>query len=619
MSYSPDPIQGMRTFSRDKEALKHKMKPGTIQRIIRFIRPYSSKIIVFLFLVVCEAAVGVVNPLVYRQLVNRGILLGNARLVIILSLLAVVFALVGWAFTFAQRYVAVRIGHIMLFDLRMTVFAHIQRMPLAFFTQTRTGALVSRLDNDVTGVRDAFTDTISTAVGNLLTVLLILTAMFALSWQITTVVVVLVPAFMVPVRYVSRRLRALTRENYNRAAEISDIMVERFNVAGAQASKIFARPKDEQRVFELHASRVRDIGITIATYARFYYVALGLVSSLGVAAVYGWGGVLAAHRILDVGTLIALVAYLMRLNAPLIALSNLQVSIMTTLVSFERIFEILDLQPMIVEAAHAKPIPACPVRIEFVGVGFRYPSAAEVSIASLESVAILSKNSNKDVLHDISFVVEPGQLVAIVGPSGAGKTTLSQLVTRLYDVRTGVIRINGVDLRDATFDSIRQTVGVVTQEAHLFHDTIRANLLYAKTAATETELTAALCAAQILPLVQSLPQRLDTVVGDRGYRLSGGERQRIAIARLLLKAPSVVILDEATAHLDSESENEIQRAFDVALAGRTSIVIAHRLSTIRSADLILVLDDGCIVERGRHKELLEAGKLYAQLYKTQFR
>jgi ATP-binding cassette subfamily B protein len=610
--------RGAHSLQKDGEVLKHKMTPGTIPRVLRFGRPYAGILSFFLGLVVLDAAAGVVNPLIYRQLINRGILLGDAPLIVRLALMAAGVSVVDSALTFFQRQIASRVGLEIVFDLRTRVFVHIQEMSLAFFTRARTGALVSRLNSDVAGVKDAFTDILSTAIGNLVTVTLVLGVMFSLSWRLTLATLILVPVFLLPARYVGRRLRALTKESYDRAADMNSLMVERFNVAGAMVSKIFGRPRDERAAFERQAGRVRDIGLKISTYARLLFIGLGLVASLAVAVVYGWGGVQAVKHTLDVGTVVALISYLIRLYGPLTALSNLQVDVMTTLVSFERVFEVLDLQPMVTEKADARPVPPGPVRLEFDHVSFRYPTAAEVSLASLESVAVLSKHPEKEVLRELTFVAEAGQMIALVGPSGAGKTTLAQLAARLYDVRTGAIRFNGVDLRDATLESVRRTVGMVMQDAHLFHDTIRANLLYAKPEASEAELLAALHDAQIAPLVASLPQGLDTVIGDRGHRLSGGEKQRVAIARLLLKAPAFVILDEATAHLDSESERAIQEAFLTALKGRTSLVIAHRLSTVQNADLILVLNQGRIVEHGRHEALLQAGGLYAQLYRTQF-
>ena len=610
--------RGAHSLQKNDDVLKHKLAPGTIPRIARFGRPYAGILAFFLSLVVLDAAVGVINPLIYRQLINHGILAGNARLVVVLACAAAGVALVDSALTFWQRQMAARIGLEIVLDLRTRVFVHIQQMSLAFFTRTRTGALVSRLNSDVSGVRDAFTDILSTAVGNLVTVTLVLAAMFSLSWRLTLASLILVPIFLLPARYAGRRLQALMRESYDRLAEMNNLMVERFNVSGAMVAKVFGRPEEEKTAFARQAGRVRDIGLTVSTYARLLFIGLGLVASLAVAVVYGWGGVQAVRQTLDVGTVVALVSYLIRLYGPLTALSNLQVDVMTTLVSFERVFEVLDLQPMVKEKPEARPIPPGPIRVEFECVGFRYPTADEVSLASLESVAVLSKHPEREVLHDISFVAEAGRMIALVGPSGAGKTTLAQLAARLYDVRAGAIRFNGVDLRDATFASVRGAVGMVMQDAHLFHDTIRANLLYAKPEASEAELEAALGDAQIKSVVASLPQGLDTVIGDRGHRLSGGERQRVAIARLLLKAPALVILDEATAHLDSESERAIQEAFASALRGRTSLVIAHRLSTVQNADLILVLNQGRIVEKGSHEELLRNGHLYAQLYRTQF-
>jgi ATP-binding cassette subfamily B protein len=608
----------VRSFAKDNDVLKHKLAPGLVRKVFRFGRPYYGILALFLVLVVLDAATGVVNPLIYRKLINRGILLQNGGLVVKLALLAGGVAIVDAALTFAQRTIATKVGLEIVQDLRTKVFAHIQTMSLAFFSRTRTGALVSRLNSDVSGVRDAFTDILSTAIGNIVTVTLVLTTMFALSWRLTLAALLIIPIFIFASRFVSHRVRDLTRERLDRTAEMNNLMVERFNVAGAMVAKIFGHPPEEIDTFTEQAGRVRDITMKVSNYSRLLFISLGLMSSLSVAILYGWGGALAARGQLDVGTLVALVSYLIRLYGPLTSLSNLQIDVMTTLVSFERVFELLDLQPMVKQRPDARPIPSGPVRIEFDHVDFRYPTSSEVSLASLESVAVLSQHPERQVLHDVSFVAEPGQLVALVGPSGAGKTTLGQLAARLYDPRAGVVRLNGVDLRDATLDSVQGAVGMVMQDAHLFHDTLRANLLYARPGASDDQIKAALRDAQVLSVVEALPQGLDTVIGERGHRLSGGEKQRVAIARLLLKAPPVVILDEATAHLDSESERAIQLAFRTALAGRTSLVIAHRLSTVQNADLIIVLERGRIVERGRHEDLLAAGKLYAQLYQTQF-
>jgi len=611
-------MRGTGGFKKDESVLNHKMAPGTVRRVIRFGRPYYPILSVFLFLVALDSAAGLINPLIYRQLINRGILPGNTRLVMELALTAAGVAIVDSALTFVQRTMATKIGLEIVYDLRKKVFAHVQQMSVAFFSRTRTGAMVSRLNSDVSGVNDAFTDILSTAVGNLLTVTLVLTTMFVLSWRLTLASLVLIPAFVLPARFVGGKMRKLTREAYDRTAEMNNLMIERFNVGGALLAKIFGRPEEDLALFADRAASLRETRFRASNCARLLYIGLGLMAALAVAVVYGWGGTLAAERTIDVGTLIALVSYLLRLYGPLTALGNLQVDVLTTLVSFERVFELLDLKPLVVEKSDAQPIPAGPVRLEFVDVTFRYPTATEVSLASLESVAVLSPFSEKTILHEISFVAEPGQMIALVGPSGAGKSTLAQLTARLYDPRAGAVRINGIDLRDVTTKSIQRTVGMVMQDAHLFHDTLRANLLYARPEATDEQLKAALRDAQILSAVEALPQGLDTVIGERGHRLSGGERQRVAIARLLLKAPPLVILDEATAHLDSESERAIQLAFRTALAGRTSLVIAHRLSTVQAADQILVLEKGRVVQRGRHEELLDAGGLYAQLYRTQF-
>lgn len=610
-------IGAWRSFGQDSSVLKQKVKPGTTKRTIVFARPYAGWLLLFFLVVVVDASIGIINPLIYRRIINNGILQGNAQLIIHLALIVAGLGLFDGALGLMQTYLSSKIGAGIVLSLRQRLFEHIQQMPLAFFTRAQTGALVSRLNNDVGGARTAFTDILSNVVGNLITVTLILGAMFVLSWRITIAALILLPLFVLPARFWGRKLQSLTRESYDLGSAMNNVMVERFNVAGALLAKLFGRPNDDSKMFEEKATRVSDIGVKMAIYGRLFFTALIVTATCASALAYGWGGVLAVRHLLDIGTVVALTAYLARLYAPLLGLSNVQVSIMTALVSFERVFEVLDLPPMIREKPDAVSVPAGPARIVFDHVSFRYPAPAEVSLASLESIAVPDKRPQKPVLLDISFTAEPGQLVALVGPSGAGKTTITHLVPRLYDVQNGSITINGMDVRDATLDSLHRRIGVVTQEAHLFHDTIRANLLYARPSATAEEMKAALRDAQILNLIESLPDKLETLVGERGYRFSGGEKQRIAIARLLLKAPDIVILDEATAHLDSESEAAIQRALETALAGRTSIVIAHRLSTILKADQILVVQNGTIVQRGTHAQLMSQQGLYAELYERQ--
>ena len=608
----------MRSMRRDDTVMQQRLPAGILRRIAGFAKPYRALLGVFLVLIIVDAVIGAANPLIYRSIIDNGIARHRSGLIVGLAVLVGGLAVVDALLSLWQRWVSARIGEGLIFDMRTQVFDHVQRMPIAFFTRTQTGALVSRLNNDVLGAQQAFTDTLSSVVSNVIGVAITLGAMFFLSWEITLVALALLPVFLLPARFVGRRLASITRESYTLNAQMTNTMTERFNVSGALLVKLFGHHRDETREFSDKAGRVRDIGITQAMYTRVFMVALLLTASLATALVYGWGGVLAARGTFMVGTVVALTAYLNRLYGPLTALSNVQVDVMTALVSFDRVFEVLDLPPMIADKPDAVAIPRGPALIEFDHVDFGYPSAEEVSLASLESVAVLDRTPQNQVLFDVTFRAEPGQLVALVGPSGAGKTTISHLVPRLYDARAGAVRINGIDVRDATLDSVGAAVGVVTQDAHLFHETIRSNLRYAKPDATDDELTEALRAAQILTLVESLPDGLDTVVGDRGYRLSGGEKQRIAIARLLLKAPDIVVLDEATAHLDSESEVAVQRALKTALAGRTSLVIAHRLSTVREADQLLVVQDGRIVERGRHEDLLRQGGLYAELYRTQF-
>ncbi len=617
--------QAMRSFSRDRSVTQQRLKPGSVRRIVSYARPYRLHLAVYLAMTVVAAVVGVAVPLLMKNIVDDGILPKNTAVVFEIAGIVAGLALASAGLSVAMRWFSARIGEGLIYDLRTEVFQHVQRQPIAFFTRAQTGSLVSRLNSDVIGAQQALTSTLSGVVSNIVSLVLVFAAMIWLSWLVTVISLVLIPMFIIPARLVGRRLQRLTRESMQLDAEMGSTMTERFNVAGAMLVKLFGDAENESRVFAHRAARVRDIGVVTAMYGGALFIALSLLASMATAVVYGVGGGLVIHGTFELGTLVALTALLGRLYGPITALSNVQVDVMTALVSFDRVFEVLDLKPLISDSPDATPLPraaaAAAPEVSFDQVSFRYPSASEVSLASLESIALPSPEraaGGQDVLHGMSFTAPAGQLTALVGPSGAGKTTITHLVSRLYDPASGTVRIGGHDLRDITQESLHQAVGVVTQDAHMFHDTIRANLSYARPSATEEELIQACTSAQIWELIASLPDGLDTVVGDRGYRLSGGEKQRLAIARLLLKAPAVVVLDEATAHLDSESEVAVQRALKAALAGRTSLVIAHRLSTIREADQILVVDAGRIRERGRHDELLAAGGLYAELYHTQF-
>lgn len=610
----------LRAMRKEGELEGRRPTRETARRVFSFARPFRGLIAYFLGLVVLSSIIAVATPVLAGRVVNAITAGGSqaATTVVRIALLIAALAVVDAGLSLAQRGFSVRIGEGIIYDLRTKVYDHVQRMPLQFFTRTQTGALVSRLNNDVMGAQQAFTSTLSGTVGNIISLVLTAGVMFSLSWQVTALSLVLVPAFLLPARRVGRRLADITRESYNLDATMNATMTERFGVAGALLVKLFGRPDAEAARFGDRAKRVRDIGVQQAMYSTTFFVAMMLVASLAQALTYGLGGWLAVRGTIDAGTVVTLALLLTRLYGPITALSNVRVSIMSALVSFERVFEVLDLPPGIAERPDARPVPAGASRVEFRDVQFRYPAASDVSLASLEDVASLDRTTTEPVLRGVSFTVEPGQMVALVGPSGAGKSTTAMLVTRVYDVTDGAVLVGDLDVRDATLTSLRDTIGVVTQDAHLFHESLADNLRYARPEATDDELWTALHRAQVGDLVRNLPDGLSTVVGERGYRFSGGEKQRIAIARLLLKAPSIVILDEATAHLDSESEAAVQRALSEALVGRTALVIAHRLSTVRDADQILVLDGGRIVERGTHDELVSAGGLYAELYRTQF-
>ncbi len=608
----------MHSMRRDPSITSASLRPGVARRIVGFARPFRTQILLFLAFVVVDSMLVVAVPLLLKRIIDDGVIPGNKEVVVTSALLVAGLAVLDAALGLVERYLSSSIGEGLIFRLRVKVFAHVQRMPIAFFTRTQTGSLVSRLNSDVIGAQQAFTSTLSGVVSNVVTLVVVLIAMLSLSWQITLVALVMLPLFVIPAQLLGRRLAAISREAMGLNADMGQTMTERFNVSGALLIKIFGQLPREEQVFSDKASRVRDIGVRSAMYGRLLFTALTLVASLATALVYGAGGWFVIDGQMQVGALVAMAALLGRLYGPLTALSNVQVDVMTALVSFDRVFEVLDLEPLVHDREGAIALPDGASSVEFDHVAFRYPRADEVSLASLESVAVLDQTEPAQVLRDVTFSVPTGQVVALVGPSGAGKSTITHLVSRLYDVRGGAVRIGGHDVRDVTLESLHNAIGVVSQDAHMFHDTIRGNLLLARPEATEAELVQACRDAQIWNLVGALPDGLDTVVGDRGYRLSGGEKQRLALARLLLKAPSVVVLDEATAHLDSESEAAVQRALATALEGRTAIVIAHRLSTIRDADEILVVDEGSIVERGTHEGLLRAGGLYADLYRTQF-
>jgi ATP-binding cassette subfamily B protein len=606
-----------RSMTADPSVKEQKLKPGTVKRIFSFAQPYKRSIIFFLITVVLDAVLVVATPLLLRRLIDDGVIPKNGLLVTQLALMVGALAVADALMSMIGRWYSSQIGEGLIYDLRALVYAHVQRQSIAFFTRTQTGALISRINSDVIGAQQAFTASLSGVVSNVVSLVLVGVTMLILSWQITVVALILLPLFLIPTKWVGRKLQSLTRESFNLNAQMSSTMTERFNVSGAMLVALYGQPEREKEYFRSRARKVADIGITMALLNRLFFIALTSVAAIATAFAYGIGGHLAISGTVTVGTLLAITALLARLYGPLTALSNVRIDVMTALVSFERVFEVLDLEPMVSDKPDAKTLDTKNPTIEFRGVGFHYPRAEEISLASLESIAKAETVQSGEVLKDLSFVAKSGTLTALVGPSGAGKTTISALLPRLYDVTDGSILIDGNDIRDVTLESLRDSIGVVMQDAHLFHETIAENLRYAKIDATEEEMRSACEAAQIWKLISSLPNGLETMVGERGHRLSGGEKQRLAIARLLLKSPSVVILDEATAHLDSENEQLVQEALKVALKGRTSIVIAHRLSTVRDADQILVLEKGAIVERGTHDELVALGGLYSDLYSRQ--
>ena len=606
-----------RSLTADQSVKNQKLKPGTISRITRFAIPYKISLIFFMITVVIDAFLIIASPLLLRKLIDDGVIPKDFELVTSLAVLVGIIAILDAVFSMIGRWFSARIGEGLIYDLRKQVFEHVQRQSIAFFTRTQTGALISRLNSDVIGAQQAFTSTLSGVVSNSLSLLLVIITMLTLSWQITLVSLVLLPVFLIPTKWVGRKLQGLTRQSFDINAQMSSNMTERFNVSGALLVSLYGDSEKEKSEFATKARKVADIGISIAMLNRIFFIALTSIAAIATAVAYGIGGHLAINDQLTVGTLLAITALLARLYGPLTALSNVRVDVMSALVSFERVFEVLDLQPMVTESQNAKMLKTDKPEVTFDSVSFTYPSAKEISLASLEAVAKPELVESGEVLKNISFTVLPGTLTGIVGPSGAGKSTISSLIPRLYDVTSGEIFIDGLDIRQYSIKSLRENIGVVTQDSHMFHDSIYANLLYADSKVSKNEIENACRAAQIWDFIEGLPNGLDTVVGERGHRLSGGEKQRLAIARLLLKKPSLVILDEATAHLDSENEALVQAALKEVLKNRTSIVIAHRLSTIVNADQILVIDSGSIVERGTHEELVNKKGLYFDLYERQ--
>ena len=609
--------RALRNASSDQSIKDQKLKAGTFKRIVGFAAPYKKQLIIFLIMVVLDSVLTVATPLILKELIDKGVVPQNGRVVTQLAILVAIFALFDAGINLVLRWHSSQIGEGLIYDLRTQVFSHVQRQSIAFFTRTQTGALISRLNSDVIGAQQAFTSTLAGVVSNVLSLILVVGAMLTLSWQITLASLLMIPFFILPTKWIGKRLQGLTRQSFNVNAEMSSTMTERFNVSGALLVNIYGDGKAEGENFRLKARKVADIGIKSAVLNRAFFSVLTTIAAIATAFAYGIGGHLAISKTITIGTLLAITTLLARLYGPLTSLSNVRVDVMTALVSFERVFEVLDLHPMVKDPEIPVHFPSQQPDVVFTDVRFSYPRADEISLASLESVAKAEVVESGEVLKGISFVVKPGTLTAIVGPSGAGKSTISGLLPRLYDVTGGSITVNGVDIRNVLVTELRSTIGVVTQDSHMFHDSIQANLLYARNQATQDEVWAACDAAQIGDFIRTLPNGLDTVVGERGHRLSGGEKQRLAIARLLLKAPKIVILDEATAHLDSENEAQVQEALKVALKDRTSIVIAHRLSTIVHADQILVLENGLIAERGIHEELVAKQGLYFDLYQRQ--
>jgi ATP-binding cassette subfamily B protein len=607
----------LRTLSSDQSVKNVKLRPGTLKRIFAYAIPYKSTFVLFLFCLIVDAILTVATPLLLRELIDQGVIPKNRAVVTTMAIAVAILAILTAIVNIVIRWISAKIGEGLIYDLRAQVFRHVQEQSIAFFTRTQTGSLISRINSDVIGAQRAFTSTFSGIISNALTLVLVVGTMLALSWQITVASLLLLPIFLAPTKWIGARLQGYTRDSFQINAEMSSTMTERFNVSGALLVKLYGDLDQESQVFKKKARKVADIGISMAMLNTFFFIALISIAALATAIAYGIGGHLAIDGAITVGSLIAITTLLARLYGPLVALATVRVDVMGALVSFERVFEVLDLEPMVQEKPNAKVLKSRTPAIEFQDVQFTYPNAQQISLASLEAASMPEVRDSEEILKGITFSALPGTVTALVGPSGAGKTTISALLPRLYDVTSGAIKIDGHDLRDLTLTSLRDSIGVVMQDSHLFHDTITSNLRYAKADATVEEMKAACQAAQIWDLITSLPSGLETMVGERGHRLSGGEKQRLAIARLLLKSPSIVILDEATAHLDSENEGLVQNALASALQGRTSIVIAHRLSTVMSADQIIVLENGLIRERGKHDELVRAGGLYSELFARQ--